>query len=216
MINKRNIIFFSVLFIIIGCFIWLSIIFNSKSDQKNKSQHSVPKTSQVVSSDKPESLSGQDDTDKTSDSYETSTSSQKQLDVEQALSVFVSQKLNAVDVDSREKYLKNALTSTAFSGLQIELDRINIKKMIATYEEKNEFTSSSKSILANKEVTNVSLFRDVSNANYYYVEVKYTQTSPVMPNEKLSMVEKLNVSVDDDKISDIIVLSIETLKTDKE
>jgi hypothetical protein len=30
------------------------------------------------------------------------------------------------------------------------------------------------------------------------------------------MVEKLNVSVDDDKISDIIVLSIETLKTDKE
>jgi hypothetical protein len=216
MINKRNIIFFSVLFIIIGCFIWLSIIFNSKSDQKNKSQHSVPKTSQVVSSDKPESLSGQDDTDKTSDSYETSTSSQKQLDVEQALSVFVSQKLNAVDVDSREKYLKNALTSTAFSGLQIELDSINVKKMIATYEEKNEFTSSSKSILANKEVTNVSLFRDVSNANYYYVEVKYTQTSPVMPNEKLSMVEKLNVSVDDDKISDIIVLSIETLKTDKE
>ena len=216
MINKRNIIFFSVLFIIIGCFIWLSIIFNSKSDQKNKSQHSVPKTSQVVSSDKPESLSGQDDTDKTSDSYETSTSLQKQLDVEQALSVFVSQKLNAVDVDSREKYLKNALTSTAFSGLQIELDSINVKKMIATYEEKNEFTSSSKSILANKEVTNVSLFRDVSNANYYYVEVKYTQTSPVMPNEKLSMVEKLNVSVDDDKISDIIVLSIETLKTDKE
>lgn len=216
MINKRNIIFFSVLFIIIGCFIWLSIIFNSKSDQKNKSQHSVPKTTQVVSSDKPESLSGQDDTDKTSDSYETSTSSQKQLDVEQALSVFVSQKLNAVDVDSREKYLKNALTSTAFSGLQIELDSINVKKMIATYEEKNEFTSSSKSILANKEVTNVSLFRDVSNANYYYVEVKYTQTSPVMPNEKLSMVEKLNVSVDDDKISDIIVLSIETLKTDKE
>ena len=208
MINKRNIIFFSVLFIIIGCFIWLSIIFNSKSDQKNKSQHSVPKTSQVVSSDKPESLSGQDDTDKTSDSYETSTSSQKQLDVEQALSVFVSQKLNAVDVDSREKYLKNALTSTAFSGLQIELDSINVKKMITTYEEKNEFTSSSKSILANKEVTNVSLFRDVSNANYYYVEVKYTQTSPVMPNEKLSMVEKLNVSVDDDKISDIIVLSI--------
>ena len=216
MINKRNIIFFSVLFIIIGCFIWLSIIFNSKSDQKNKSQHSMPKTSQVVSSDKPESLSGQDDTDKTSDSYETSTSSQKQLDVEQALSVFVSQKLNAVDVDSREKYLKNALTSTAFSGLQIELDSINVKKMITTYEEKNEFTSSSKSILANKEVTNVSLFRDVSNANYYYVEVKYTQTSPVMPNEKLSMVEKLNVSVDDDKISDIIVLSIETLKTDKE
>ena len=216
MINKRNIIFFSVLFIIIGCFIWLSIIFNSKSDQKNKSQHSVPKTSQVVSSDKPESLSGQDDTDKTSDSYETSTSSQKQLDVEQALSVFVSQKLNAVDVDSREKYLKNALTSTAFSGLQIELDSINVKKMITTYEEKNEFTSSSKSILANKEGTNVSLFRDVSNANYYYVEVKYTQTSPVMPNEKLSMVEKLNVSVDDDKISDIIVLSIETLKTDKE
>ena len=216
MIYKRNIIFFSVLFIIIGCFIWLSIIFNSKSDQKNKSQHSVPKTSQVVSSDKPESLSGQDDTDKTSDSYETSTSSQKQLDVEQALSVFVSQKLNAVDVDSREKYLKNALTSTAFGGLQIELDSINVKKMIATYEEKNEFTSSSKSILANKEVTNVSLFRDVSNANYYYVEVKYTQTSPVMPNEKLSMVEKLNVSVDDDKISDIIVLSIETLKTDKE
>ena len=216
MINKRNIIFFSVLFIIIGCFIWLSIIFNSKSDQKNKSQHSVPKTSQVVSSDKPESLSGQDDTDKTSDSYETSTSSHKQLDVEQALTVFVSQKLNAVDVDSREKYLKNALTSTAFSGLQIELDSINVKKMIATYEEKNEFTSSSKSILANKEVTNVSLFRDVSNANYYYVEVKYTQTSPVMPNEKLSMVEKLNVSVDDDKISDIIVLSIETLKTDKE
>ena len=216
MINKRNIIFFSVLFIIIGCFIWLSIIFNSKSDQKNKSQHSVPKTSQVVSSDKPESLSGQDDTDKTSDSYETSTSSQKQLDVEQALSVFVSQKLNAVDVDSREKYLKNALTSTAFSGLQIELDSINVKKMITTYEEKNEFTSSSKSILANKEVTNVSLFRDVSNANYYYVEVKYTQTSPVMPNEKLSMVEKLNVSVDYDKISDIIVLSIETLKTDKE
>jgi len=216
MINKRNIIFFSVLFIIIGCFIWLSIIFNSKSDQKNKSQHSVPKTSQVVSSDKPESLSGQDDTDKTSDSYETSTSLQKQLDVEQALSVFVSQKLNAVDVDSREKYLKNALTSTAFSGLQIELDSINVKKMITTYEEKNEFTSSSKSILANKEVTNVSLFRDVSNANYYYVEVKYTQTSPVMPNEKLSMVEKLNVSVDDDKISDIIVLSIETLKTDKE
>ena len=216
MINKRNIIFFSVLFIIIGCFIWLSIIFNSKSDQKNKSQHSVPKTSQVVSSDKPASLSGQDDTDKTSDSYETSTSSQKQLDVEQALSVFVSQKLNAVDVDSREKYLKNALTSTAFSGLQIELDSINVKKMITTYEEKNEFTSSSKSILANKEVTNVSLFRDVSNANYYYVEVKYTQTSPVMPNEKLSMVEKLNVSVDDDKISDIIVLSIETLKTDKE
>ncbi|SRR5574340_508463 len=216
MINKRNIIFFSVLFIIIGCFIWLSIIFNSKSDQKNKSQHSVPKTSQVVSSDKPKSLSGQDDTDKTSDSYETSTSSQKQLDVEQALSVFVSQKLNAVDVDSREKYLKNALTSTAFSGLQIELDSINVKKMITTYEEKNEFTSSSKSILANKEVTNVSLFRDVSNANYYYVEVKYTQTSPVMPNEKLSMVEKLNVSVDDDKISDIIVLSIETLKTDKE
>lgn len=216
MINKRNIIFFSGLFIIIGCFIWLSIIFNSKSDQKNKSQHSVPKTSQVVSSDKPESLSGQDDTDKTSDSYETSTSSQKQLDVEQALSVFVSQKLNAVDVDSREKYLKNALTSTAFSGLQIELDSINVKKMITTYEEKNEFTSSSKSILANKEVTNVSLFRDVSNANYYYVEVKYTQTSPVMPNEKLSMVEKLNVSVDDDKISDIIVLSIETLKTDKE
>ena len=216
MINKRNIIFFSVLFIIIGCFIWLYIIFNSKSDQKNKSQHSVPKTSQVVSSDKPESLSGQDDTDKTSDSYETSTSSQKQLDVEQALSVFVSQKLNAVDVDSREKYLKNALTSTAFSGLQIELDSINVKKMITTYEEKNEFTSSSKSILANKEVTNVSLFRDVSNANYYYVEVKYTQTSPVMPNEKLSMVEKLNVSVDDDKISDIIVLSIETLKTDKE
>ena len=216
MINKRNIIFFSVLFIIIGCFIWLSIIFNSKSDQKNKSQHSVPKTSQVVSSDKPESLSGQDDTDKTSDSYETSTSSQKQLDVEQALSVFVSQKLNAVDVDSREKYLRNALTSTAFSGLQIELDSINVKKMITTYEEKNEFTSSSKSILANKEVTNVSLFRDVSNANYYYVEVKYTQTSPVMPNEKLSMVEKLNVSVDDDKISDIIVLSIETLKTDKE
>ena len=216
MINKRNIIFFSVLFIIIGCFIWLSIIFNSKSVQKNKSQHSVPKTSQVVSSDKPESLSGQDNTDKTSDSYETSTSSQKQLDVEQALSVFVSQKLNAVDVDSREKYLKNALTSTAFSGLQIELDSINVKKMITTYEEKNEFTSSSKSILANKEVTNVSLFRDVSNANYYYVEVKYTQTSPVMPNEKLSMVEKLNVSVDDDKISDIIVLSIETLKTDKE
>lgn len=216
MINKRNIIFFSVLFIIIGCFIWLSIIFNSKSDQKNKSQHSVPKTTQVVSSDKPESLSGQDNTDKTSDSYETSTSSQKQLDVEQALSVFVSQKLNAVDVDSREKYLKNALTSTAFSGLQIELDSINVKKMIATYEEKNEFTSSSKSILANKEVTNVSIFRDVSNANYYYVEVKYTQTSPVMPNEKLSMVEKLNVSVDDDKISDIIVLSIETLKTDKE
>lgn len=216
MINKRNIIFFSVLFIIIGCFIWLSIIFNSKSDQKNKSQHSVSKTSQVVSSDKPESLSGQDDTDKTSDSYKTSTSSQKQLDVEQALSVFVSQKLNAVDVDSREKYLKNALTSTAFSGLQIELDSINVKKMITTYEEKNEFTSSSKSILANKEVTNVSLFRDVSNANYYYVEVKYTQTSPVMPNEKLSMVEKLNVSVDDDKISDIIVLSIETLKTDKE
>ena len=216
MINKRNIIFFSVLFIIIGCFIWLSIIFNSKSDQKNKSQHSVPKTSQVVSSDKPESLSGQDDTDKTSDSYETSTSSQKQLDVEQALSVFVSQKLNAVDVDSREKYLKNALTSTAFSGLQIELDSINVKKMITTYEEKNEFTSSRKSILANKEVTNVSLVRDVSNANYYYVEVKYTQTSPVMPNEKLSMVEKLNVSVDDDKISDIIVLSIETLKTDKE
>ena len=216
MINKRNIIFFSVLFIIIGCFIWLSIIFNSKSDQKNKSQHSVPKTSQVVSSDKPESLSGQDDTDKTSDSYETSTSSQKQLDVEQALSVFVSQKLNAVDVDSREKYLKNALTSIAFSGLQIELDSINVKKMITTYEEKNEFTSSSKSILANKEVTNVSIFRDVSNANYYYVEVKYTQTSPVMPNEKLSMVEKLNVSVDDDKISDIIVLSIETLKTDKE
>lgn len=216
MINKRNIIFFSVLFITIGCFIWLSIIFNSKSDQKNKSQHSVPKTSQVVSSDKPESLSGQDDTDKTSDSYEMSTSSQKQLDVEQALSVFVSQKLNAVDVDSREKYLKNALTSTAFSGLQIELDSINVKKMIATYEEKNEFTSSSKSILANKEVTNVSLFRDVSNANYYYVEVKYIQTSPVMPNEKLSMVEKLNVSVDDDKISDIIVLSIETLKTDKE
>ena len=216
MINKRNIIFFSVLFIIIGCFIWLSIIFNSKSDQKNKSQHSVPKTSQVVSSDKPKSLSGQDDTDKTSDSYETSTSSQKQLDVEQALSVFVSQKLNAVDVDSREKYLKNALTSTAFSGLQIELDSINVKKMITTYEVKNEFTSSSKSILANKEVTNVSLFRDVSNANYYYVEVKYTQTSPVMPNEKLSMVEKLNVSVDDDKISDIIVLSIETLKTDKE
>ena len=216
MINKRNIIFFSVLFIIIGCFIWLSIIFNSKSDQKNKSQHSVPKTSKVVSSDKPESLSGQDDTDKTSDSYETSTSSQKQLDVEQALSVFVSQKLNAVDVDSREKYLKNALTSTAFSGLQIELDSINVMKMITTYEEKNEFTSSSKSILANKEVTNVSLFRDVSNANYYYVEVKYTQTSPVMPNEKLSMVEKLNVSVDDDKISDIIVLSIETLKTDKE
>ena len=37
-----------------------------------------------------------------------------------------------------------------------------------------------------------------------------------MPNEKLSMVEKLNVSVDDDKISDIILLSIETLKTDKE
>ena len=216
MINKRNIIFFSVLFIIIGCFIWLSIIFNSKSDQKNKSQHSVPKTTQVVSSDKPESLSGQDNTDKTSDSYETSTSLQKQLDVEQALSVFVSQKLNAVDVDSREKYLKNALTSTAFSGLQIELDSINVKKMITTYEEKNEFTSSSKSILANKEVTNVSLFRDVSNANYYYVEVKYTQTSPVMPNEKLSMVEKLNVSVDDDKISDIIVLSIETLKTDKE
>ena len=216
MINKRNIIFFSVLFIIIGCFIWLSIIFNSKSDQKNKSQHSVPKTSQVVSSDKPESLSGQDDTDKTSDSYETSTSSEKQLDVEQALTVFVSQKLSAEDVDSREKYLKNALTSTAFSGLQIELDSINVKKMIATYEEKNEFTSSSKSILANKEVTNVSLFRDVSNANYYYVEVKYTQTSPVMPNEKLSMVEKLNVSVDDDKISDIIVLSIETLKTDKE
>ena len=216
MINKRNIIFFSVLFIIIGCFIWLSIIFNSKSDQKNKSQHSVPKTSQVVSSDKPESLSGQDDTDKTSDSYETSTSSQKQLDVEQALSVFVSQKLNAVDVDSREKYLKTALTSSAFDGLQIELDSINVKKMIATYEEKNEFTSSSKSILANKEVTDVSLFRDVSNANYYYVEVKYTQTSPVMPNEKLSMVEKLNVSVDDDKISDIIVLSIETLKTDKE
>lgn len=216
MINKRNIIFFSVLFIIIGCFIWLSIIFNSKSDQKNKSQHSVPKTTQVVSSDKPKSLSGQDDTDKTSDSYETSTSSQKQLDVEQALSVFVSQKLNAVDVDSREKYLKNALTSTAFSGLQIELDSINVKKMITTYEEKNEFTSSSKSILANKEVTNVSLFRDVSNADYYYVEVKYTQTSPVMPNEKLSMVEKLNVSVDDDKISDIIVLSIETLKTDKE
>ena len=216
MINKRNIIFFFFFFIIIGCFIWLSIIFNSKSDQKNKSQHSVPKTSQVVSSDKPESLSGQDDTDKTSDSYETSTSSQKQLDVEQALSVFVSQKLNAVDVDSREKYLKNALTSTAFSGLQIELDSINVKKMITTYEEKNEFTSSSKSILANKEVTNVSLFRDVSNANYYYVEVKYTQTSPVMPNEKLSMVEKLNVSVDDDKISDIIVLSIETLKTDKE
>ena len=216
MINKRNIIFFSGLFIIIGCFIWLSVIFNSKSDQKKNSQHSVPKTSQVVSSDKPESLSGQDDTDKTSDSYETSTSSQKQLDVEQALSVFVSQKLNAVDVDSREKYLKNALTSTAFSGLQIELDSINVKKMITTYEEKNEFTSSSKSILANKEVTNVSLFRDVSNANYYYVEVKYTQTSPVMPNEKLSMVEKLNVSVDDDKISDIIVLSIETLKTDKE
>ena len=216
MINKRNIIFFSVLFIIIGCFIWLSIIFNSKSDQKNKSQHSVPKTTQVVSSDKPESLSGQDNTDKTSDSYETSTSLQKQLDVEQALSVFVSQKLNAVDVDSREKYLKNALTSTAFSGLQIELDSINVKKMIATYEEKNEFTSSSKSILANKEVTNVSIFRDVSNANYYYVEVKYTQTSPVMPNEKLSMFEKLNVSVDDDKISDIIVLSIETLKTDKE
>ena len=216
MINKRNIIFFSVLFIIIGGFIWLSIIFNSKSDQKNKSQHSVPKTTQVVSSDKPESLSGQDNTDKTSDSYETSTSLQKQLDVEQALSVFVSQKLNAVDVDSREKYLKNALTSTAFSGLQIELDSINVKKMIATYEEKNEFTSSSKSILANKEVTNVSIFRDVSNANYYYVEVKYTQTSPVMPNEKLSMVEKLNVSVDDDKISDIIVLSIETLKTDKE
>ena len=216
MINKRNIIFFSGLFIIIGCFIWLSIIFNSKSDQKNKSQHSVPKTSQVVSSDKPESLSGQDDTDKTSDSYETSTSSEKQLDVEQALTVFVSQKLSAEDVDSREKYLKTALTSTAFSGLQIELDSINVKKMIATYEEKNEFTSSSKSILANKEVTNVSLFRDVSNANYYYVEVKYTQTSPVMPNEKLSMVEKLNVSVDDDKISDIIVLSIETLKTDKE
>ena len=216
MINKRNIIFFSGLFIIIGCFIWLSVIFNSKSDQKENSQPSVPKTSQIVSSDKPERLSGQDDIDKTSESSETSTSSEKQLDVEQALSVFVSQKLNAVDVDSREKYLKNALTSTAFSGLQIELDSINVKKMIATYEEKNEFTSSSKSILANKEVTNVSLFRDVSNANYYYVEVKYTQTSPVMPNEKLSMVEKLNVSVDDDKISDIIVLSIETLKTDKE
>ena len=121
MINKRNIIFFSVLFIIIGCFIWLSIIFNSKSDQKNKSQHSVPKTSQIVSSDKPERLSGQDDIDKTSESSETSTSSEKQLDVEQALTVFVSQKLSAEDVDSREKYLKTALTSTAFGGLQIEL-----------------------------------------------------------------------------------------------
>ncbi|MDN5576584.1 MAG: hypothetical protein L0G13_01510, partial [Lactococcus lactis] len=97
MINKRNIIFFSGLFIIIGCFIWLSVIFNSKSDQKENSQPSVPKTSQIVSSDKPERLSGQDDIDKTSESSETSTSSQKQLDVEQALSVFVSQKLNAVD-----------------------------------------------------------------------------------------------------------------------
>jgi hypothetical protein len=216
MVNKRNVIFFSSLFIFIGCFIWLSVSFNSKSDQKENSQHSVPKTSQVVSSDKPESLSSQDNMDKNSERSETSTSSPKQLDIEQALSVFVSQKLSADDVDSREKYLKTALTATTFDGLQIELDSINVKKMITTYEEKNEFTSSSKSILANKEVTNVSLFRDVSNANYYYVEVKYTQTSPVMPNEKLSMVEKLNVSVDDDKISDIIVLSIETLKTDKE
>ena len=137
MINKRNIIFFSGLFIIIGCFIWLSVIFNSKSDQKENSQPSVPKTSQIVSSDKPERLSGQDDIDKTSESSETSTSSEKQLDVEQALTVFVSQKLSAEDVDSREKYLKTALTSTAFGGLQIELDSINVKKMIATYEEKN-------------------------------------------------------------------------------
>ena len=213
--KKRILVFLLISFIV--CFLFVFLSYQSKGKAKIE-QSNKDKVSQVDDKKNPKSSDSVEENGNFSTTTEksktTDSKPQSNLDIEKAMTAFVSQRLNKDDVDSREKYLKEVLSPTTFSGQQIELDSINVKKMITSYEEKNEFNSSTKSILADKEVTSVTSYKNISDSEEYYVEVKYTQTSPVMPNEKLSMIEKLKIKVSDNQITDITILSIETLKTE--
>lgn len=213
--NKRVILFIVIIVLTLIAFLTLSFLLKDRSESSIKSEKNNSSTSQIIKSKVSKQSSEDFDERNSDDNNTTSKDVKSELDIEKTMSVFVSQKLTTQDVDDREKYLKNTLTESAFNDLQVALDSTNVKKMISDYEKNNQFSSSSKSILANKDVTNVAIYQNVSDKKNYYVEVKYSQTSPVMPNETLSMIEKLNIKTDGTKVSSIIVLSIETSQSNE-
>lgn len=210
MINKKNI---SLLVLITTGFAIVLVLIGIFAVGKINKQVAVNKASQSqsISISQKQSTHHQSSAQHhSSNSKSSSSESSKQTSEKERLTDFLTDfstvKLDNESIDNRAKLLKNSMTEAAYQTNYIEQDSNELKTLLSKYEKTKQIDTSNSTQLVAKKYLESNLYLNANVSGQYYVELYYTAT-PIYETKGYTMEAKYNITVIDNKINSLELIS---------
>lgn len=210
MINKKNVSLFVliatgvvIVLVLIGIFAVGKINKQVATNKASQSQSiSISKEQHVSqkSSSQNHSSGSKSSSEKTNKHM-----SEKEV-LTQFLEVFSTVKLDNDSISHRAEDLKKSMTEAAYQANYVEQDSDELKSLLSKYEKTKQIDTSNSTQLVSKQYLESNLYLNANAPGQYYVELYYTAT-PVYETKGYTMEAKYNVTVVDNKINSLELIS---------
>lgn len=210
MINKKNVSLFVliatgivIVLVLIGIFAVGKI---NKQVATNKSSQSQ---SISISKERHDSQKSSSQ-NHSSASKNSSEESNKNISEKEVLTRFLEDfstvKLDNDSISHRVDDLKKSMTEAAYQANYVEQDSDELKSLLSKYEKTKQIDTSNSTQLVSKQYLESNLYLNANAPGQYYVELYYTAT-PVYETKGYTMEAKYNVTVVDNKINSLELIS---------
>lgn len=210
MINKKNVSLFVliatgivIVLVLIGIFAVEKI---NKQVATNKSSQSQ---SISISKERHDSQKSSSQ-NHSSASKNSSEESNKNISEKEVLTRFLEDfstvKLDNDSISHRVDDLKKSMTEAAYQANYVEQDSDELKSLLSKYEKTKQIDTSNSTQLVSKQYLESNLYLNANAPGQYYVELYYTAT-PVYETKGYTMEAKYNVTVVDNKINSLELIS---------
>ncbi|ARE13485.1 hypothetical protein LLUC08_1153 [Lactococcus lactis subsp. lactis] len=210
MINKKNVSLFVliatgvvIVLVLIGIFAVGKI---NKQVATNKASHSQSISISKERHDSQKSSSQNHPSGSKSSSDDSNKHMSEKEVLAQFLEDFSTVKLDNDSISHRAEDLKKSMTETAYQANYIEQDSDELKSLLSKYEKTKQIDTSNSTQLVSKHYLESNLYLNANVPGQYYVELYYTAI-PVYETKGYTMQAKYNVTVVDNKINSLELIS---------
>lgn len=141
-----------------------------------------------------------------SSSVEPKEDSDEKKTLTEFLKVFSTVTLDDNSIDNRAKTLKESMTEPAYQTNYIEQDSNELKNLLSKYKKTKEIDTSNSTQLVSRQYVESNLYLNANVPGQYYVELYYTAT-PIYETKGYTMEAKYNITVIDNKINSLELIS---------
>jgi len=210
MINKKNVSLFVliatgivIVLVLIGIFAVGKI---NKQVATNKASQSQSISISKERHDTQKSSSQNYSSGSKSNSEESNKHKSEKEVLTQFLEDFSTVKLDNDSIDNRAKLLKESMTEAAYQANYVAQDSDELKSLLSKYEKTKQIDTSNSTQLLSKQYLESNLYLNANASGQYYVELYYTAT-PIYESKGYTMEAKYNVTVVDNKINSLELIS---------